>query len=107
MGNVQSNGRKKGWTFKKDEDGKSVAKNKGVTIEYYEMRDKETKKRFDRSILDGMTAEEQREYMDKNVYWLRKYYRVFNCSLMDGVPQKEKNRKSTITTKKRPSRINP
>lgn len=80
----------KGWTFKKDEDGKSVAKNKGVTIEYYEMRDKETKKRFDRSILDGMTAEEQREYMDKNVYWLRKYYRVFNCALMDGVPQKEK-----------------
>lgn len=79
-----------GWTFKKDEDGKSVAKNKGVTIEYYEMRDKETKKRFDRSILDGMTAEEQREYMDKNVYWLRKYYRVFNCALMDGVPQKEK-----------------
>ena len=80
----------KGWTFKKDEDGKSVAKNKGVTIEYYEMRDKETKKRFDRSILDGMTAEEQREYMDKNVYWLRKYYRVFNCALMDGVPQIEK-----------------
>ena len=80
----------KGWTFKKDEDGKSVAKNKGVTIEYYEMRDKETKKRFDRSILDGMTAEEQREYMDKNVYWLRKYYRVFNCALMDGVPRKEK-----------------
>lgn len=79
-----------GWTFKKDEDGKSAAKNKGVTIEYYEMRDKETKKRFDRSILDGMTAEEQREYMDKNVYWLRKYYRVFNCALMDGVPQKEK-----------------
>lgn len=80
----------KGWTFKKDEDGKSVAKNKGVTIEYYEMRDKETKKHFDRSILDGMTAEEQREYMNKNVYWLRKYYRVFNCALMDGVPQKEK-----------------
>lgn len=80
----------KGWTFKKDEDGKSIAKNKGVTIEYYEMRDKETKKRFDRSILDGMTAEEQREYMDKNVYWLRKYYRVFNCALMNGVPQKEK-----------------
>lgn len=54
------------------------------------MRDKETKKRFDRSVLDGMTADEQREYMDKNVYWLRKFYRVFNCSLMDGVPAKEK-----------------
>lgn len=53
-------------------------------------RDKETKKRFDRSVLDGMTASEQQEYMDKNVYWLRKFYRVFNCSLMDGVPVKEK-----------------
>ena len=49
-----------------------------------------TKKRFDRSVLDGMTASEQQEYMDKNVYWLRKFYRVFNCSLMDGVPAKEK-----------------
>ena len=36
-----------------------------------------------------MTFDEQREYMDKNVYWLRKFYRVFNCSLMDGVPAKE------------------
>ena len=80
----------KGWTFKKDEEGKSAAKGKGATVEYYEMRDKETKKRFDRSVLDGMTASEQQEYMDKNVYWLRKFYRVFNCSLMDGVPIKEK-----------------
>ena len=80
----------KGWTFKKDEEGNSLAKGKGASIEYYEMRDKETKRRFDRSILDGMTADEQREYMDKNVYWLRKFYRVFNCSLMDGVPAKEK-----------------
>ena len=80
----------KGWTFKKDEEGKSAAKGKGATVEYYEMRDKETKKRFDRSVLDGMTASEQQEYMDKNVYWLRKFYRVFNCSLMDGVPAKGK-----------------
>ena len=80
----------KGWTFKKDEEGKSAAKGKGATVEYYEMRDKETKKRFDRSVLDGMTASKQQEYTDKNVYWLRKFYRVFNCSLMDGVPAKEK-----------------
>lgn len=80
----------KGWTFKKDEEGNSLAKGKGASIEYYEMRDKETKRRFDRSVLDGMTANEQQEYMDKNVYWLRKFYRVFNCSLMDGVPVKEK-----------------
>ena len=80
----------KGWTFKKDEEGNSLAKGKGASIEYYEMRDKETKRRFDRSVLDGMMASEQQEYMDKNVYWLRKVYRVFNCSLMDGVPVKEK-----------------
>ena len=66
----------KGWTFKKDEEGNSLAKGKGASIEYYEMRDRETKRRFDRSVLDGMTADEQREYMDKNVYWLRKFYRV-------------------------------
>ena len=79
----------KGWTFKKDEEGHTLGKGKSVSVEYYEMRDKETKRRFDRSVLDGMTFDEQREYMDKNVYWLRKFYRVFNCSLMDGVPEKE------------------
>ena len=79
----------KGWTFKKDEEGHTLGKGKSVSVEYYEMRDKETKRRFDRSVLDGMTFDEQREYMDKNVYWLRKFYRVFNCSLMDGAPAKE------------------
>lgn len=79
----------KGWTFKKDEEGHTLGKGKSVSVEYYEMRDKETKRHFDRSVLDGMTFDEQREYMDKNVYWLRKFYRVFNCSLMDGVPAKE------------------
>lgn len=79
----------KGWTFKKDEEGHTLGKGKSVSVEYYEMRDKETKRRFDRNVLDGMTFDEQREYMDKNVYWLRKFYRVFNCSLMDGVPAKE------------------
>ena len=79
----------KGWTFKKDEEGHTLGKGKSVSVEYYEMRDKETKRRFDRSVLDGMTFDEQHEYMDKNVYWLRKFYRVFNCSLMDGVPAKE------------------
>ena len=57
----------KGWTFKKDEEGHTLGKGKSVSIEYYEMRDKETKRRFDRSVLDGMTFDEQREYMDKKV----------------------------------------
>ena len=54
----------KGWTFKKDEEGHTLGKGKSVSVEYYEMRDKETKRRFDRSVLDGMTFDEQREYMD-------------------------------------------
>ncbi len=49
----------KGWTLKKDEEGNSLAKGKGASIEYYEMRDKETKRRFDRSVLDEMTMSEQ------------------------------------------------
>ncbi len=54
----------KGWTFKKDEEGHTLGKGKSVSVEYYEMRDKETKRRFDRSVLDGMTFDEQRGYMD-------------------------------------------
>lgn len=80
----------RGWTFKKDEEGKTLGKGKGVSIEYFEMRDKATKQRFDRSVLDGMTADEQREYMGENVYWLRKHYRVFNADLIEGIPTLER-----------------
>ena len=80
----------KGWTFKTDEEGKSLAKGAGVAIEFFELRDRETRKSFDRAVLDGMTAEERQEYMDKNVYPVRKYYRVFNGDLIDGIPEREK-----------------
>lgn len=80
----------KGWTFKTDEEGKSLAKGAGVAIEFFELRDRETRKSFDRSVLDGMTAEERQEYMDTNVYPVRKYYRVFNGDLIDGIPEREK-----------------
>ena len=69
----------KGWHFKTDEEGKSLGKGAGVAIEYFELRDKETKQPFDRHTLDGMTAEERAEYMDENVYPLRKYYRSPNA----------------------------
>lgn len=82
----------KGWHFKKDEEGKSLGKDAGVTIEFYELRDRETKKPFDRSVLDGMTTEEQQAYMDENVYPLRKYHRVFNGDIIDGIPAKEVNK---------------
>ena len=80
----------KGWKFKTDEEGNSLGKGAGVAIEFFELRDKETKKPFDRKTLDGMTADERQEYMDNNVYPVRKYYRVFNADIIDGIPEKEK-----------------
>ena len=80
----------KGWKFKTDEEGNSLGKGAGVAIEFFELRDKETKKPFDRKTLDGMTADERQEYMDNNVYPVRKYYRVFNADLIDGIPEREK-----------------
>ncbi len=78
----------KGWSFKRDEEGNSLGKNAGVAIEYFELRDRETKQPFDRHVLDGMTAEEKDAYMDENVYPLRKYYRVFNGDVIDGIPER-------------------
>lgn len=80
----------KGWSFKTDEEGKSLAKGAGVAIEFFELRDRETRKSFDRSVLDGMTEEERQEYINTNVYPVRKYYRVFNGDLIEGIPEKEK-----------------
>lgn len=79
----------KGWSFKTTDDGKSLGKGAGVAIEYFELRDRETKKPFDRSVLDGMDATEREEYMRENVYPLRKYYRVFNGDVIDGIPAQE------------------
>lgn len=79
----------KGWSFKRDEEGNSLGKNAGVAIEYFELRDRETKQPFDRHVLDGMTAEEKDAYMDENVYPLRKYYRVFNGDIIDGIPERK------------------
>ncbi len=79
----------KGWSFKTDEEGKSLAKGKGATIEFFELRDRETKKPFDKFVLEGMSEDEKQEYIQRNIYPLRKYYRVFNADLIDGIPQKE------------------
>lgn len=80
----------KGWSFKKDEEGRSRGKDAGVTIEFYELYDKETKKAFDRSTLDGMTESERDEYMQDNVRPMRKYFRVFNGDIIEGIPEREK-----------------
>ena len=80
----------KGWSFKKDEEGNNLGKGAGVAIEYFELRDRETKKPFDRHVLDGMSEAERIEYEDENVYAIRKYYRVFNGDIIDGIPEREK-----------------
>lgn len=80
----------KGWSFKRDAEGNSMGKNAGVAIEFFEFRDRATKKPFDRSVLDGMTAAERDDYMDENVYPIRKYYRVFNGDVIEGIPARER-----------------
>lgn len=80
----------RGWNFKKDTEGNNLGKGSGVAIEYFELRDKLTKKPFDRHVLDGMTEAERIEYEDENVYAIRKYYRVFNGDIIDGIPEREK-----------------
>ena len=81
----------KGWSFKRNAEGKSLGRNAGVPIEYFELRDKETKQPFNRHTLDGMTADERNEYMEENVYPLRKYYRVFNGDVIEGIPALGRN----------------
>ncbi len=80
----------KGWSFKTNEEGKSLAKGKGVPIEYFEFRDKKTKKPFTKISILGLSPEEQEEYWKENVVAIRKYYRVFNGDLVNGIPKKER-----------------
>ena len=82
----------KGWSFKRNAEGKSLGRNAGVAIEYFELRDRETKQPFDRHTLDGMTADERNAYMEENVYPLRKYYRVFNGDVIEGIPALERKK---------------
>ena len=80
----------KGWRFKTDEEGKSLGKGAGVNVEFYTLHDRKTKKAFDKSVLDGMDDGEKQEYMKENVFPIRKFYRVFNADLIDGIPELEK-----------------
>ena len=85
----------KGWSFKTDAEGRSLGKGAGVAIEYFELRDKQTKQPFDRHTLDGMTADERNEYMDENVYPLRNYFRVFNGDVIEVIPEHTTGEKDT------------
>lgn len=79
----------KGWKFKTDEEGKSLAKGKGAVVEYFEFHDTLTKKPFTKSTFIGMSEEEKEEYWRNYVRPYRKYYRVFNGDLIEGIPQKK------------------
>ena len=59
--------KEKGWDFKRDEEGNSMGKKAGVSIEYFSLYDKQTKQAFDRNTLDGLTEAERDDYMDENV----------------------------------------
>ncbi len=79
----------RGWSFKRDAEGNSLGRNAGEAIEYWELRDKVTKQPFDKHKLDGMTQDERNDYMEENTYMLRKYYRVFNADVIEGIPARE------------------
>lgn len=80
-----------GWSLKRDAEGNSLGKDAGESIEYWELRDKVTKKPFDKHTLDGMTADERNDYMEENTYLLRKYYCVFNAAVIEGIPAREQH----------------
>lgn len=46
--------KEKGWRFKTNGAGESLGKKAGMSIEYYELRDRQTKKPYDESVTDGM-----------------------------------------------------
>ncbi len=81
--------RERDWSFKTDEEGNSLGKGAGITVEYFDMRDRNTRKPFDRLMLAGMDYDERQQYIDENKYFVRKYYRVFNGDIIDGIPEKE------------------
>ncbi len=80
----------KGWKFKTDEEGKSLGKGKGVSVEFFELRDRLTKKPFSRASIADLELDERYEYLKENVYAIRRFHYVFNGSLVEGIPEKEK-----------------
>ncbi|MDR2046660.1 MAG: ssDNA-binding domain-containing protein [Clostridiales bacterium] len=77
----------KSYSFKKNADGSSIAKGKGVGIEFYSAYDKLAKKPFDKDDPEfvKLSREEQLKYFRENVTFPRKNYTVFNASLIDGI----------------------
>lgn len=91
----------KGWTFKTDAEGKSLGKGKGVSVEFFEIRDRLTKQPFSKSSIAHLEPDERYDYIKENVYTIRRFHYVFNGSLVEGIPEKEKK---TIDPKDRVER---
>lgn len=95
----------KGWSFKKNEDGTSKGKNASVPVEYFTFYDKLTKKPLDWKKYNKLTDEEKTKYWKENVRALVRTYRVFNCSLIEGVPALEKTEEIKQELNERAERI--
>lgn len=78
-------------SFKKDENGISLAKGNGVKIEYVSFYDKLTKKAADfEKLKREFSKEEYDKYYQENIRFVCKSYVVFNGDLVDGLPEKKK-----------------
>lgn len=78
-------------TFNQGADKKLYVKKgeKGTPIFFWQMRDRATKKEFDKSVLDGMEEDAKKEYMKENVYAVMKYYIVYNAEQFNEFPKLE------------------
>jgi antirestriction protein ArdC len=65
------------------------AKGKGVNIVFFEVYDKNTKKRFDQKTIAHLSVNDQKEYINENTYYFGKSSTVFNGSLIKGLDKLE------------------
>ena len=72
-------------SFKKNENGESLAKGAGVMVEFFRYYDKSTKQDLDFEKFGELSPEEQHDYWKKNVRRVTQQYTVFNASLVEGM----------------------
>lgn len=65
---------------------------KGTKIEYFSIIDKKTNKPLNKEMYNKLSQNEKLEY-DKNLYYLRKTYTVFNGQQIDGIPELQKEKR--------------
>ena len=65
---------------------------KSSPIFFYCPYDNKEKKEFDEKSLENLPAEERKEYIDKNVSYIKKFYQVFNAEQCTGLPEYVKSK---------------